>query len=84
MSVKSDLVLLGASIVAMIGVALSSVMGILTLTQFKETSVSSATTNSSIDDFINGIIIVGTFMEIIMLVLVATIIIRLAKASGGD
>jgi len=84
MSVKTDLVLLGGSIIAMVGVAIGSVMGLLTLNGFKNTSLSTTATNSSIDDFIAGIVIVGTFMEIVMLVLVAIIIIRLAKSSGGD
>ena len=60
MSMKGDLMLLGASILAMVGVAIGAVMGILTLNGFKNSSLVTADANNvslvnnTIDDFING------------------------------
>ena len=55
MSMTSDMKMLGASIAAMVGVAIVSVMGILVLNGFKNTTLSTTTTNTTIDNFILGI-----------------------------
>ena len=87
MSMKKDLLLLAGSVLAMVGVAIGAVMGVLTLNGFKNTSLNTVDANNvsllngTIDDFISGIVVIGTFMEILMLVLVATIIRRLAEST---
>ena len=67
---------LGGSVIIIIAVAVASVMGIAVLQGFKDTNT---VDNTTVDLFIAGIALVGSFIGIIMLAIIGKIVIGMFK-----
>jgi len=67
---------LGGSVLIIIAVAVASVMGIAVLQGFKDTNT---VDNTTVDLFIAGIALVGSFIGIIMLAIIGKIVIGMFK-----
>lgn len=67
--------------IAVVGLAVVTLVGLAIITQFK---TSALITNATADLFIAGLTIFGTFMSIIVLALVGKIIIGLFTKSGTE
>ena len=76
---SSEMKKLGAAVLVIVGVAVTSVMGIAVLEGFKDTG---QVDNTTADRFIAGVALVGSFISIIMLALIGKIVIGMFK--GGD
>lgn len=68
--------------VVAVALAITVVLGIVLLENFKATSGVTTTGNASIDDFISGLTVFGSFMGIISLALVGKIIMSLFSTSS--
>ena len=70
---------MGAFALGLVGLAIICVMGIAVLVGFKTSGTLDATGNTTVDLFIAGITVFGTFASIMALVLVARIIMKILK-----
>jgi len=79
---------MGLAALAFVGVAIISVLGIIVLSQFKDSTATipgagvngtTGTRNATIDAWIAAVVIFGTFATIIALVIVTKVIIEIVK-----
>ena len=76
---EAELKRLGGAVLALIGTAVTSIMGIAVITGFKD---SGKVDNTTADSFISGIAIVGGFISVIMLALIGKTVIGMFKTEG--
>lgn len=81
--VVSEIKKMGLFALAAVSLAVTTVLGVVLLENFKNTSGITATGNTTIDNFITGLAIFGSFMSIIALALVGKIIMGLFRTSGN-
>ena len=74
---------LSKNVMPFIGLAISVALGLIVLSNFKDTGVGTANANTTIDNIITGIMYVGTFAGIIVLVLIAKPLIKMISPDGG-
>lgn len=80
MGISKNLKLLGAAALAVVTLAVVTIMGVAVLTQFK---TSGLVDNATVDSFITGLAIFGSFIGVIVIGLIGTIVIKMFK-EGGD
>ena len=78
----ADLKKMGAAALALMTLAILSVLGMVVLTEFKtSTSTSNTQVNTTIDLFIAGLAIFGTFATILALIVVVKTVIGVVKGT---
>jgi len=78
----ADLKKMGAAALALMTLAILSVLGMVVLTEFKtSTSTSNTQVNTTIDLFIAGLAIFGTFATILALIVVVKAVIGVVKGT---
>lgn len=70
---------MSAFAIGLVSLAIASVMGIAVLVGFKTSGTLDATGNSTIDLFVTGIAVFGTFASVLALVLIGKIVLGLVK-----
>jgi len=84
MAAEKNTAKMAAFATGLVVLAIASVIGIVVLDQFKTSLTASSTQpNTTIDLFIAGIAVFGTFATILALILIAKIILGLVKGGMG-
>lgn len=79
MGAESGVKVMAGFAVGLVALAITSVMGIAVLIGFKNSGTLDTTGNTTIDAFVAGIAVFGTFATVMALVLVGKIVLKLVR-----